>query len=617
FIQNGGVFNYGGAGFQARYEDNAEDGQIILKGGEFNATANWSIPHFISTCFKSGAEGGWTLNQADGTTATWNTALTGDGDVTLNGAATLAGNKEVQGAVGGRWTVGDGFTAGLEGAASLLGGLDIGEGASVTVDIATGRSAVFTARDFGNDWGNAECVSARFNKKIGGTTRGTITHDETHLFSKYSNAQRPYGNMPFSSAYAAGQFYVEESAAGTWTFIGYCDDWAVLWVDGVQVLATAQCKEATGEINLAAGWHSFRHLAIDHDGGYGSDKAYGTMGYKYGTMGNYARFNVKNLKMRPGADCGDGSNSNTVRWSHYKGTSSTVTANTFKNDFAWDFCCITNTLDMLQWKGNNDATYMNGYTVNRYEGWFLVTEENAGKEWTFRSQYDDRAAIWIDGVDSGLTGSSENSPTWSVTLSRGWHKFRIQTADFTGSAGPWNTGKKAVSYQVAGGAETQFSNATLLFSVCPDGYVQGEVSLASNAKLSNNVAGGAAEVYGTVKATGTGATVSGPFKFADAKLAYANVAPNTRDLTGLLAFENATDDMLANLGGIDVDFTSDPTVGTVTVGPAYGLAAEDLAANVPVAVTVNGQPFDKKYKARVNGGNIEIVFHIGSVIFIR
>ncbi|MBQ8113918.1 MAG: hypothetical protein IJ146_12025, partial [Kiritimatiellae bacterium] len=70
FIQNGGTFNYGGPGFQARYEDNTDEGQIILKGGEFNATANWSIPHFISTCFKSGAEGGWTLNQADGTTNT-------------------------------------------------------------------------------------------------------------------------------------------------------------------------------------------------------------------------------------------------------------------------------------------------------------------------------------------------------------------------------------------------------------------------------------------------------------------------------------------------------------------------------------------------------------------
>ena len=221
-------------------------------------------------------------------------------------------------------------------------------------------------------------------------------------------------------------------------------------------------------------------------------------------------------------------------------------------------------------------------------------------------------------MDSGLTGDSNNTLSYTVTLAQGWHKFRVQTADFTGNAGPWSgQNKKPVSYQVAGGAETLFSEATLALSVCPDGYVQGGVTLASDATLSNNVTEGAAEVYGTVKATGTGATVSGPFKFKGAKLAYANVAPNTRDLTGLLAFENATDDMLANLGGIDVDFTSDPTVGTVTVGPAYGLAAEDLAANVPVAVTVNGQPFDKKYKARVNGDNIEIVFRLGSVIFIR
>ncbi|MBR0504248.1 MAG: hypothetical protein IJJ84_02495, partial [Kiritimatiellae bacterium] len=121
FRQNGGTFNYGGAGFTSHeHEDNTEDGFIVLKGGAFNATANWSIPHYIPLCFKDGVAGGWTLNQADGTTATWTTALFGNGDVALNGAATLVGTNEVQGAVGGKWTVGDGFTAGLEGAASLL-----------------------------------------------------------------------------------------------------------------------------------------------------------------------------------------------------------------------------------------------------------------------------------------------------------------------------------------------------------------------------------------------------------------------------------------------------------------------------------------------------------------
>ena len=613
FIQNGGVFNYGGSGFTANFEDNTEDGQIVFKGGEMNATANWSIPHFISTCFKDGDANGWTLNQADGTTATWTTALQGDGDVTLNGEATLVGNKEVQGAAGGKWTVGDGFTAGLQGAASLLGGLDIGEGASVTVDIATSRSAVFTARDYGSVPGNANCITNRFNRQFGGTTRGTITHDETFLFTLYAAANRPFGNLNYQTAFAVGQFYVEETAAGEWAFTGISDDWAMLYIDGEQVLiSSAACKVGTGTKNLTAGWHSFRHLSIDNTGGFGNAQ---TIGYKdgSGTMSNYANFSTKNLKMRPAADMGDAANANTVRWSHYKGSSSDVTANTFKNDFAWDFCCITNTLDMLQWKGNS-STYMNTYTVNRYDGWFFVTEENADKEWTFRTQYDDRAVLWIDGVDSGLTGSSENSPTWSVTLSRGWHKFRIQTADFTGAAGPWNTAKKAVSYQVAGGAETQFSNATLLFSVCPDGYIQGGVTLASNATLSNGATENAAVVYGDVTATGTGATMIGAFQFDGGTLAVQNVAANVNDLSTVLAFTNPTADYLADVGAITVDFTSKPTRSKVKVGPAGGLTAETAAQKV--RVTVNGEP-SVRFSCFVENGDLKIRLSRGTTIFVR
>ena len=175
-----------------------------------------------------------------------------------------------------------------------------------------------------------------------------------------------------------------------------------------------------------AGWHSFRHVISDNSGGFGpaANHAYHTVGYKDPTMSAYARFNVKNLKMRPAADMGDANNANTIRWSHYKGTATDVTASTFKrDDFAWDFCCITNNLQKLTWYGNNDTTYINGYTVNRYEGWFYVTAENAGKAWTFRSNYDDRAALWIDGVDSGLTGDSNNTLSYTVTLAQGWHKF--------------------------------------------------------------------------------------------------------------------------------------------------------------------------------------------------
>lgn len=151
-------------------------------------------------------------------------------------------------------------------------------------------------------------------------------------------------------------------------------------------------------------------------------------------MTSFANFSTKNLKMRPAADSGDPNNANTVRCSHYKGSSTDVTADTYRrDDFAWDFCCITNNLQRLQWYGNNDTAYFNGYTVNRYEGYFHVTAENADKTWTFRSSYDDRAALWIDGVDTGLTGDNGSARTYSTVLKQGWHSFRIQTADLRGA----------------------------------------------------------------------------------------------------------------------------------------------------------------------------------------
>ena len=618
FIQNGGTLNYGGGGFTARYEDNSDGGQIVLKGGEFNASNSWSIPHYIPLFFGYESTEGWTLNQTDGTTATWTTALLGNGDVTLNGAATLVGTNEMQGAVGGKWTVGDGFTAGLEGAASLLGGLDLGEGATVTVNIATNRSAVFTSRDFGhnpNATNGDKCITNRFNRAIGGTTRGTITHNETILFKSYVAADRPFGNLNYQSTYAVGDFYVEDSAAGTWSFSASCDDWAFLWIDGEQ-LGVVTSKTWTATKTLTAGWHAFRHVNIDNSGTFGGAK---TITYKdgSGTMSAYANFSVANLKMRPAADFGDPNNANTVRWSHYKGKSADNLGVNFKNDFDWDFCCITNNLQMLQRYGSGDPEHFNGYTLNRYDGWFLVTEENADKEWKFRTQYDDRCALWIDGVDTGLNGTNKNTLVYTVTLPRGWHSFRIQTADTggdTGNAGPWSGKGLAVSYQVANGAQTLFSEQTLQLSLCPDGYVQGGVTLASGATLSNGAAENAAVIYGDVAATGTGATISGPFKFEGGTLAFRNVDPATTNLADVLSFTNVPADMLANVGAITVDYASAPTRGKIPVCPLYGLTEE--AAKAKIAVTIAGEPADHVI-CTVENGNITLRNTRGTLLLFR
>ena len=84
------------------------------------------------------------------------------------------------------------------------------------MDIATNRSAVFTARDGGDEFGQPGCITNRFNRALGGTTRGTITHNETFLLTKFAAANRPFGNRHYGAAYAVGQFYVPPEKAGDW-----------------------------------------------------------------------------------------------------------------------------------------------------------------------------------------------------------------------------------------------------------------------------------------------------------------------------------------------------------------------------------------------------------------
>ena len=95
------------------------------------------------------------------------------------------------------------------------------------------------------------------------------------------------------------------------------------------MISTLDCVTATGTREITtAGWHTFRHVIFDNAGGFGpaANHAYHTVGYKDSTMSTYVRFNVKNLKMCPAADMGDANNANTIRWNHYKGTSSDVMA---------------------------------------------------------------------------------------------------------------------------------------------------------------------------------------------------------------------------------------------------------------------------------------------------
>ena len=167
---------------------------------------------------------------------------------------------------------------------------------------------------------------------------------------------------------------------------------------------------------------------------------------------------------------------------------------------------------------------------------------------------------------------------------------------------------------MANGPQTQFSEATLQLTVCPDGYVQGGVTFASGARLANGAAENAAVIYGDVTATGTGATLAGKFKFAGGTLAFRNVAPNTADLASVLAFENSAADMLADVGAITVDYVDKPTRGRIPVCPLYGLTEE--AAKAKISVTVAGAPAEH-IVCTVENGNIVLRNTSGTVLFFR
>lgn len=144
--------------------------------------------------------------------------------------------------------------------------------------------------------------------------------------------------------------------------------------------------------------------------------------------------------------------------------------------------------------------------------------------------------------------------------------------------------------------------------------MQGGVTLASNATLSNGATENAAVIYGDVTATGTGATMSGPFKFEGGNLSFENVPYNSGDLSTLLAFEAAAEDMLANVGAITVDYASAPTRGKVVVCPTYGLSDEEAVAKV--SVTVAGEPAEH-IACKVENGYIMLRNTKGTMLLFR
>lgn len=577
---NGGTFEFAGPLIENGTTISYGEADVVFAGGTFRASNNFLVEGYIPVLFRNNAadtstvaryanDEAFTLD-VGGRTATFMTALSGDGNVILTGAGTFAGTNEVQGVISGSWIVDEGMTASLEGAASVLGNVAVGTGASVTVDVATNRSAVFTARAGGGLPGTANCYTNAFNRIASGSTLGTITHNESLLFTKYAQGSRPFGDRNYSTAFAYGEFYVEE--AGAWHFKGVCDDRVLFYVDDELVLASTSAFDvATGSRELSAGWHTFRHFCIDNTGAFGHAQ---TVGYNTDGSSTYADFSVKNLKMRPTSPAGG---RNTVRRKYFAGNAGYES----QRDYDWNLCCVTN---------SSAARAAN--QVNDYEGWFYVPAEQAGT-WTFTLAA--QSALQIDGGGCLINWTSSAGTAEPITLTAGWHRY---WARYMGAAGTVTKVSIEGAPAVTFGAE----NEAIWFSLCPDGYMQGNIWLAAGATLENKAANGAASVTGEILADGAGTTLRGAFSFDGGTLNFGTVPAATRDLSSVIAIENQAAGYLAHAAAVKVRFDGEPSSGLIKVCPAGGLTAEEAAAKLDV--TVSGAPPAKRFKVEVRDGTV-------------
>ena len=616
YIQTGGTLNMGEWGFVAYAREDNSEANVILSGGTLNATKDFPIPYYNPTLFGYGnwrreAGEGFTLNTA-GHTVTLQTALNGMGDVRLAGNGTVAGTNAMQGVLGGTWTVDGGMTADLRGASSLLGGFSVGPNANVTLDVGAGRSAAFFSRD--GSWplnGTSATVLDRFNESDGGTVATSISHDMGlwNVSGAASVMPTQHGNSR-NVILSKGEFYVAPEEAGTWTFSGIYNNRIYIKIDEQSATSAGETSYANIQLNLESGWHRFI-VVCEHQGSTcgpnnrtGMAVGFAKTAVNGDAAADYTLFSPKNLKMRPSAPCGGEAS---VRWSTVKTTAwadttwQNIRFATYADNWDWDEVSLTNSLKATHFygaAGSGDPRLTgSNYIANRWDGWFLVPYDKAGT-WRFRLKYNNRIRFYLDGEDLGVEAAAAGGEvTGDAAVTPGWHRYEIRTYRYNGSSGPGNN-DYAVSYAVKTAADADFGafvpfdEDSLTLSLAPDGYLQGEIALASGAAVTN-VSETAAVVWGDVKVAdgAAGAVMSGKFACVSNTVDFGTVAANTSDLSAVLRFDDAATNLFADVGRIAVDFASRPTFGRTLVGPAGGLdALSDAELARRFEVTVDGVP---------------------------
>ena len=591
---------------------------VQLNNGVVNCSTDWVVEQMRAVSFGDRSGGHVDFDIGD-KTIDWRTGLIGAADVTLKGNGTFKSGIGVkndqgaetirfQGVTTGNWTIENTGVNDLYGSSGFHGGLHLKEDILANIRIGGSNLVDVVFLQTGADKFAEACA-------LQGACPFAC-NDLTMLNAKEGAANFSNGNVIWQ-----GQFYAD--TAGTWTFAGGYDDSVRIDVDGQKVMEhTTWNTVAKGTVDLTVGWHDFRIVQYQAGGGWGAEPAgwKGVMNVGFAKSAvdntdaaNYLKFDAENLPLRNGPVTGGGG---TVNWHvvHEKDDWNTRTD--------WTFEAVTNSISMLDIY-NVVLPETIGNSVHMFDGWVFVPVVKSG-DWAVYADFDDRASLKIDGVDSGANGDNNDAGhNGSIPgVTPGWHRFEMRVCDTGGNWGPWNgtTGqaKNPAIKITVNGATYNFNEKNFRFShLKPVEYagLDGEIRLDAGSTLVNNAAK-ACPVWGTLAGTGS---LVGPYAFAGESNAWAVTGDSADRELERVNIADASAETFRGLKMVKARFDAKPKCSSYYLTEAVaGLMAADVEG-IAVEVTDGEKDYSDKFSLSVESGRLVLKNKspVGTVFFLR
>jgi len=579
---------------------------VQLNAGTVNyLTPNLDVEQLRAVGFGNRSGGHLNFNIGE-QTIQWRTGLAGAADVSLQGTGNFntgvgnVANLRLQGVLTGEWTIENTGNNNLYGAAAFQGGLHLTNNVTANLRIAGSNLVQAVYLQNGSDTFAATCgYSAR--------EFPFACNDLTMMHAKSGSADYSNANVMWQ-----GQFYAD--TAGTWTFAGGYDDSVRMDVDGAKVFeCTDWSAVASGQVALTVGWHDFKIVQYQAGGGWGAVPAgwvnvmnigFAKSAVDNTTAANYTKFDGQHIPLRAWPVTKGG----VLQWRSVKGF----------NDSTWKTrtdLTENGTFKLSQLHTYNfAATPTFSGSTHEFSGWVFVGPKQAG-DWKLFMTYDDRGAVWLDEVDTGVSGQSKTTvDVKGVTA--GWHKVRIRVADNTGSWGPWGNSGKYCTVAV-NGTTYNFDETAFFFSATkPRGDyagLDGEVRLDEGSTLTNVATAEACPIWGTLKGTGT---LNGFFAFKGEQNCWAVTGPGNLRKLEAVAFADADPMALADLKQIKATFGQKPGCSLYEVGQALGADPAKIALEVKDAA---GKDYSEEFSVRVQDGKLYLKNEhpSGTTLFLR